>query len=151
MLNWFPPLLFQRIRVEEISDDFRYCRIRVKKSWLTRNLHGATFGGTIFTGADPAYAVMFWQIFARRGEQVQAWLKSASIQYKRPAWSSLVYEYRISEEDVEGMAAEMEESGRTVREHVLDAVDEAGDVCATVTSVTYLRRVREGQKEASGY
>ena len=151
MLNWFPPLLFQRICVEEISDDFRYCRIRVKKSRLTQNLHGATFGGTIFTGAAPAYAVMFWQIFARRGEQVQAWLKSASIDYKRPAWTSLVYEYRISEEDIEGMAAELEENGRAVREHVLDAVDEAGDVCATVTSVTYLRKVREGQKEASGY
>ena len=41
MLNCFPPLLFQRIRIEEFSDDFRYCRIRVKKSFLSRNLHGA--------------------------------------------------------------------------------------------------------------
>jgi acyl-coenzyme A thioesterase PaaI-like protein len=151
MLNWFPPLLFQRIRVEEISEDFRYCRIRVRKSWLTRNLHGATFGGTIFSGADPAFAVMFWQVFARRGESVQAWLKSARIEYLRPAWSSLVYEYRISEEEVEGMARELEERGTGLVEHVLEAVDEGGVVCARVVTVTYLRRLREGQREASGY
>ena len=100
MLNCFPPLFFQRIRIEEFSDDFRYCRIRVKKSWLSRNLHGATFGGTIFSGADPAFGIMYWQVFAQRGERVQAWIKSARIRFQKPARSSLVYEYRITDEDV---------------------------------------------------
>lgn len=150
-MNVFPPLLFQRIRVEEISEDFRYCRIRVKKSWLTRNLHGATFGGTIFTGADPAFGVMFWQVFARRGERVQAWLKSAQVKFLKPARSSLVYEYRISEEDVEVMARDLAERGTAVREHTLEAVDEDGVVCARVVTVTYLRRVAAGELEASGY
>ncbi len=151
MLNWFPPLLFQRIRVEEVSEDFQYCRIRVKKSWLTRNLHGAIFGGTIFSGADPAFGIMYWQVFARRGEQVQAWIKSAHVQFQKPAWTSLVYEYRILEEDVEAMVRDLDANGKAVRDHVLLAKDDSGEVCATVTIETYIRRLREGQKEASGY
>jgi len=151
MLNWFPPLLFQRIKILEVSEDFRYCRVRVKRSWLNRNLHGAIFGGTIFSGADPAYGIMYWQVFARRGEQVQAWIKSAQVQFQKPAWSSLVYEYRIEEEDVAAMVRDLDANGKAVRSHVLEAKDESGEVCATVTIETYLRRLREGQKEASGY
>ena len=151
MLNCFPPLLFQRIRIEEFSDDFRYCRIRVKKSFLSRNLHGATFGGTIFSGADPAFGIMYWQVFAQKGERVQAWIKSARIRFQKPARSALLYEYKISDEDVAVMEAGLAERGTAVREHLLEARDEEGDVCASVHIETYLRRLPDGEKEASGF
>ena len=151
MLNCFPPLLFQRIRIEEFSDDFRYCRIRVKKSFLSRNLHGATFGGTIFSGADPAFGIMYWQVFAQKGERVQAWIKSARVRFQKPARSALLYGYKISDEDVAVMEAGLAERGTAVREHLLEARDEEGDVCASVHIETYLRRLPDGEKEASGF
>ena len=151
MLNCFPPLLFQRIRIEEFSDDFRYCRIRVKKSFLSRNLHGATFGGTIFSGADPAFGIMYWQVFAQKGERVQAWIKSARVRFQKPARSALLYEYKITDEDVAVMEAGLAERGTAVREHLLEARDEEGDVCASIHIETYLRRLPDGEKEASGF
>lgn len=85
LLSLYPPFLFQGIRVVELDPRFSYCRLRVARSWLTRNLYGTTFGGTIFSAADPIHAVLYWQRFARRGERVQTWLRSATIRYMRAA------------------------------------------------------------------
>ncbi len=43
MLNLYPPLLFQRIRVVRIGPGFRSGQVRVGHGLLTRNLHGTTF------------------------------------------------------------------------------------------------------------
>ena len=67
MLNLWPPFLFQGIRVLDIENDFLSARIRVRRSILTRNLMGTTFGGALASAADPFYPILYWR-----------WLKSAS-------------------------------------------------------------------------
>jgi len=151
LLNLYPPFLFNRIRVLEFGAGFRACRVRVSHSVLTRNLQGTTFGGTIFSAADPFYALMYWQIFARRGQRVQAWLKSARVDYRRPAASALSLEFRLSEEEIERAISAVESEGRFVRSYLVEAVDRDGEVCAEIETEVYLRRPRAGQKELSGF
>lgn len=67
LLNLYPPFLFQRVRIARIAEGFLACDVRVKKSFLTRNLQGTTFGGTIYSAADPIYALLLWQAVAHRG------------------------------------------------------------------------------------
>jgi acyl-coenzyme A thioesterase PaaI-like protein len=151
MLNLYPPFLFNRIRVLEFGAEFTTCRVRVARSVLTRNLQGTIFGGTIFSAADPFYALMFWQIFARRGERVQAWLRSANIRYLRPAATALTLEFRLTDAQVREATEQMKRAGRFVRSFHTAAVNREGTVCAEIETEVYLRRPRDDQPEASAF
>lgn len=151
VLNHYPPWWFQRIRVVQLSDDFHYGRVEVKRSLLTRNLNGTTFGGSIFAAADPLYPIMYWQIFARRGEKVQVWLKAGQMDYKKPAGTTLSLEFRIRPDEVDAVAADLDAKGKAVRVHPIEAVDRQGTVCAAGENVVYVRRLAEAQKEVSGF
>lgn len=151
LLNHYPPWFFNRIRVVELADDFRYCRVRVHRSLLTRNLNRTIFGGTIFSAADPIYPVLYWQIFARRGERLQVWLKGSTIDYRKPAATDLTLEFRLGEEDIAAARADLEARDKSIRVHRAEAVDVAGDACAVVDCVVYLRRLQRDQKPVSGF
>ncbi|HJP00592.1 MAG TPA: YiiD C-terminal domain-containing protein [Planctomycetota bacterium] len=143
MLNVFPPLLLQRIRIVSVGSDFRTCRVRIALSFLTRNLNGATFGGTIFSAADPIVATLFWQLFARRGVAVETWLQGGSVRYEKPATTALTMDVSLSEEEIESAAAELEQRGRFRRTYEIEAHDTHGDVCARITTEVYVRIPRE--------
>lgn len=151
MLNLYPPLLFHRVRVLEFGPDFQACRVEVVRSRLTRNLQGTIFGGTIFCAADPIYAIMYWQIFAHRGQRVQAWLKSARIRYLKPAASTLTLEFRLSDDQVSEAEAALEREGRFSKTYAVDAVDRSGEICASAETEVYIRRPRTGQREWSAF
>lgn len=151
MLNFYPPLLFQRIRVREISPDYRRCRVVVKRSLLTRNLHGTTFGGTLFSACDPIYPVLYWQVFAREGERLQVWLKAAEVDYRKPAATDLELRFELGEEDLDAAREGLAARGRVVRIHSTEAVDREGEACAVFKTVVFLRRTGAGRPEVSGF
>jgi hypothetical protein len=150
-LNLYPPFLFGRTRVVHVDEEFRGCTVRVRPSLLTRNLQGTIFGGTIFSAADPFHALLLWQVFARRGIRVQAWLKSARIDYLRPAASELTLEFALSEEDIEAARVAIERDGRFARTFRTEAIDREGGVCSVIETEVYLRRPRKAQPDMSGF
>ena len=150
-LNLYPPFLFGRTRVVRIGRDFRSCTVRVKPSLLTRNLQGSIFGGTIFSAADPFHALLYWQVFAHRGLRVQAWLRSARIEYRRPASSDLTFEFELSEEDIVEAQSGLDRDGRFAKTFTTEAIDREGRVCSVIHTEVYLRRPREEQRDTSGF
>jgi acyl-coenzyme A thioesterase PaaI-like protein len=151
ILTLYPPLLFQRVRVLEVGRGFRSARVRVSRSLLTRNLNGTTFGGSIFSAADPIYPVLYWQALARRGERVQVWLKGAAVEYLKPAASDLLLEFAVSEADLDQASSALRRDGRFARTHLVRALDDGGLACAEIRTEVYVRRPREGQRELSGF
>ena len=151
MLNLYPPLLFNAVRVVKLSPDFHHCRVRVARVPWTRNLQGTVFGGTIFSAADPFMAVLFWQIFAHRGQRVQAWLRRARVHYKKPAASALTLDFRLTVEEIDEAAAALGERGRFARFYSTEAIDRAGDVCCSVETEVYLKVPGAGQREVSAF
>ena len=152
MLNLYPPLLFNRVRVVSIDPGYRAARVRVARSIFTRNLNGTTFGGTIFTAADPIHAVLYWQIFARRGEKLQVWLKTARIDYRRPAKGTLELVFSVADEDIDTALEDLDRRGRALRSHTVEAIDPSdGTICAVIETEVYMRRLRPGQREVSGF
>jgi hypothetical protein len=109
------------------------------------------FGGTIFAAADPFFAMLYWQVLARRGLRVQAWIKGARIEYLKPAESELTIDFALTEEDVAGAQRALEREGRYSRTHTARAVDRQGQVCAVIELVVYLRRPRGGQREVAAF
>ena len=142
MLNLYPPFLFQRVRLATVSPDFRSALVEVRRSLFNRNLHGTTFGGSIYSAADPIAAVLYWQIFAHAGERVESWLAGARVAFRKPAASHLRMRFEISEDDLSAVRAALAREGRARRVHRVEAVDREGEVCAEIETEVYLRQPR---------
>lgn len=151
ILNLYPPLFLQGTRVTRLDKDLRYCEVQVRRRLWTKNLNGTTFGGTIFAAADPVYPLLYWQLFARRGEKLQVWLKGATIDYQKPAATTLTLKFELGDADLEAALADLDARGKSIREHRIEAVDASGEICAVVNSLVYMRRLRQGQQEVSGF
>jgi acyl-coenzyme A thioesterase PaaI-like protein len=147
-LRWlmlaYPPLLFQRIQVLEIDPGFRRAQVRVRRSILSRNLQGSTFGGTIYAAVDPFHALLLWQVCAHQGIRVQAWMKEAVITFLRPAESHLTIEFTLDDRTVDDALRAVRESGRFAQIFEVQALDEQGSVCASVR--TDIRILRPGRR-----
>ena len=55
ILNLFPPLLFNRISIKSISEDFKQVHVQIRYSWMNKNFNRTIFGGTISSAIDPTY------------------------------------------------------------------------------------------------
>ena len=139
LLNLYPPFFFGRIRIKRVSKDYKEIDVRVRKSIWNKNLASTIFGGTIFSAADPFYPLMYWQSFAHKyNEHVYVWLKSAEIQYLKPADSSLLLRFRISEEDIEAAYTSLRERGKHNAHHEVLAYNQENVLCARVKIVAYI-------------
>ncbi|MDA1259322.1 MAG: YiiD C-terminal domain-containing protein [Planctomycetota bacterium] len=148
ILRAFPPIFFQRIVPGHFSEDFLTARVRVKRSIFTRNLNGTTFGGTIYSAADPVFALMYWQALARRGVATRSWLIAARAQYRKPATTSLALDFHLTESDLDSAEEELRRRGKSVRVHQVEARDEHGVVCAELELVTFLRLLGAQERPA---
>lgn len=145
-MNLYPPLLINRIVIKRISKDYREVDVVIKKSLLNRNLQGTIFGGTIFSAADPFYALMYWQNFNLSGIKCEAWLKSAEIDYLKPGKTSLLAQFRLSEEDIREAGEAIQNNHKFEKWHEVNLIDRSGEVVAKVKTLVYLRKARNEDK-----
>jgi acyl-coenzyme A thioesterase PaaI-like protein len=145
-LKWamclYPPLLFQRIWVRKVHKDFMGVDVRINRSLFTSNLGKSIFGGTIFSAADPFYALLFGQIMQRRNFKVTVWLKSAQISYLKPGRTDLNYTILINEQMLEEMGDALKREGKFVKAYPIQIFDTNGELCATATNEVYLRNLK---------
>tara|TARA_B110000003_G_C16471887_1_gene466024 strand:- start:155 stop:634 length:480 start_codon:yes stop_codon:yes gene_type:complete len=138
-LNIFPPLFFNRIVLKEISDDFLFMRVILKKAIFNINLHKTIFGGSIFSACDPYFPTMYYHIFAKKNRKLIIWLKSAEIQYLRPADSSLELKFNISETEIKHAEKILNDKGKFEIWHNVKAINKKGVICANANMLIYLR------------
>ena len=139
IFNFYPPLFVNRTKVIYVSNDFKEVDAVLRFSLMNRNFNGSIFGGSIFMAADAYYPIMYCAALSNRNVQSKAWLKQAEIDYLKPAYSDLIYKYRLSDEDINNAEAAIKESGRFKEWHTVEAVDKEGDVCAHIKLLSYLR------------
>ena len=139
VLNIFPPLLFNRIVLKEISDDFMQMRVVIRRALFNINFHKTRFGGTIFSACDPYFPTMYYHIFAKKNRKLIIWLKSAEIQYLRPADTSLKLHFIITKEDIALAEKALDEIGKFEIWHTVEAINKKGIVCAKAKMLVYLR------------
>ena len=89
ILNLYPPLFFNRIRVKKISLDFKEINVVLKKSIFNINFHKTIFGGSIFSACDPNFPSMYYNIFKLKNKKLIIWVKDAEIKYIQPATSNI--------------------------------------------------------------
>lgn len=135
-LNLWPPFLFSGISVREISKDFRYTKVRLKKKVLTSNYVGTLFGGSLFAMTDPFFMLM---ILRNLGESYIVWDKRSEIEYVSPGKSTVFAEFHLREEDLEEIKGEVASSGKYLKWFEVDIKSKDGTVVAKVKKQIYVR------------
>ena len=146
ILNIYPPLLFNRIALKEISEDFMQMRVVVRKSLFNINFHKTIFGGSIFSACDPYFPTMYYHIFAKKGRKLIVWLKSAKIQYLKPADSNLKLYFKISKENIKIAEDTLNKKGKIEIWHTVEAINKMGIICAKANMQIYLRDDKKKEK-----
>jgi hypothetical protein len=126
LINLYPPMLFNGVRVLYISKDFTSLKLRIRRTLFTRNHSGSIFGGSLFSAVDPFYALMFWQIFQQEEINCSTWLKSAEIKYLKPANKKLYASLFISEEEKKQALLTIKSQGRFDAHYTIYLVDKEG-------------------------
>ena len=124
-------------RLKFIAEDWSEVRLELLLSWRTRNYVGTIFGGSIYGAVDPIYMLM---LIRRLGPEFIVWDKSASIQFKKPGKETLRAQFVVSDEELAAIRAALETRRSIDRTYTVELKDAAGNVCATVEKVIYIRR-----------
>lgn len=142
LLRIYPPFFFQRIWVKSIFEDFKGIDVKIYKGPLNINSNKTIFGGTIFSAIDPIYPLLLDQAFRAKGmKNTVAWLKSAKIDYLRPARTDLQFSVRLQDDEIENAYNTIQENGKIVKTFTTDIFDKNGVKCAVSTNEIYIRNL----------
>lgn len=141
LMRLYPPFLIQRIWVTKIYKNFSGIDVKINRSLITSNLGKATFGGTIFSATDPFYAMLFGQLMMRKGFRITVWLKSAQIQYIKPAVKDLYFSIRITEDMITEAETLLKEKGKYIKSLPIEVYNKQGELCVTALNEVYIRNL----------
>ena len=150
-MRFYPPLFCQRIWVKSFDKGFTGVEVKINKSVLNKNYNHSIFGGTIFTAADPFYALLFDQLLQRRGFKVRVWLKSAQIDYLKPGRTDLHYKITISDEQIAEAEEILNTVGKYVKAFPIEMYNTEGELCVTVSNEVYIRNLYVGENKTIAY
>ena len=136
-LNIFPPLFFNRILLKHISSDYREINVLLKKSIFNINYYKSIYGGSIFSACDPYFPIMYYHIFKNR--KLIVWVKSAEINYIKPAYSSLKLNFKIQDSQIKEIEQALFKNGKHEIINEVKAINLENVICAEAKITVYLR------------
>lgn len=137
--NRYPAYRQSGARVVHIAEDFREITVRLPLNRSTRNLHGTTYGGAMYSAIDPLHAVI---VAKHLGPDYQVWLKSAQIDFRRPGRSDLFAHARVSQRELEEIREALQHTNKLDRTFTLNLADQAGEISAHFALTVHIRRRR---------
>ncbi|MFZ4262270.1 DUF4442 domain-containing protein [Sphingobacterium sp. HJSM2_6] len=139
-LRFYPPFFFQRIWVRHIFTGFLGADLKVNKSILNINSNKTIFGGTIFSAIDPMYPILLDQYFKKQGiQRTVAWLKTAHIDYIKPAKHHLFFSIRLDENELKQALVSIKTNGKIVKTFRTQVFDKNNLLCAIAHNEIYIR------------
>jgi len=141
-MNLWPPFLFTGIRVEEISPDYRYARVRMRLRPWNRNSFGTHFGGSLFAMTDPFWVLL---LLHRLGGEHVVWDQAGEIEFVAPGRGTVHAEFRLTDSHVEQVLEQTRSGEKALIWFDTDVVGQDGNVIARVRKQVYARRKRGKQ------
>lgn len=138
LLNIWPPLFGTGIRITEISDDWSKGRLELRLNRLTANMHGAAFGGALFSMTD----VLFGTLVMQRLDvnKYEAWTRTGSFEFIRPGRRGAYLEVEVDDEMVAKLKAETEGGYSTVIPYTSVIRNRDGSLVGIGQQELYVRR-----------
>ncbi|MGH6943597.1 MAG: PaaI family thioesterase [Geminicoccaceae bacterium] len=137
--NWFPCYRRTGARITYVSGDLLEVRIRLPLNWRTRGYWGVIFGGSMYGALDPVLLVM---LAKNLGPDYMVWDKTATIEFKKPARSTLYATFRVEPDEIARIKQALGREPRILRTYSVDLVDQNGTVHASCVKTLHIRRRR---------
>ncbi|TWU27407.1 DUF4442 domain-containing protein [Bythopirellula polymerisocia] len=142
MMNLWPPLWGQGIRIVYISPDFRKVRTRLLFRWYNRGNPGTQFGGALFSMTDPFYSIM---LMKNLGDGFVVWDQSATIAFLRPVRETVEASFLLTDEHLE-IVHQRTVKGENCSLELPVAIDTLGGArVASVTRTLHIQRSRDAK------
>ena len=141
--NIWLPYLGAGVRVLEVSSDFRYIKVCLKRTWYNANYVGTQFGGSIYAMTDPFYMLMLLNIL---GDRYVVWDKAACVDFVKPGRTALFAEFRLDEEFIELVKTKTASNEKYIFDLPVEVRDDSGQVVATVKKTIYVRLKKEASR-----
>ena len=128
-MSLWPPYVGAGIRVRKISPDFRLIDVEMKLRFWNQNYVGTHFGGSLFSMVDPFFMLM---VMENLGKGYSVWDKAASIRFKKPGKGTVTARFRLTQEQVDHIRAQVEADTKSEPRFTVEVKDESGEVVAQV-------------------
>jgi acyl-coenzyme A thioesterase PaaI-like protein len=140
MMNLWPPLWGQGIRIQYISSDFREIRTRLVFRWYNRGNPGTQFGGALFSMTDPFYSIM---LLKNLGDGFTVWDQAATIAFLRPAREPVEACFLLRDKDIQTVHQQTLQGESCSLEFPVAINTLSGTRVASVTRTLHIRRLPE--------
>ncbi|MBZ5588875.1 MAG: DUF4442 domain-containing protein [Acidobacteriia bacterium] len=139
MMNFYPPFLGAGIRVRRTGPDRRTYEVRMRLTFLNRNVVGSHFGGSLYAMCDPFFMLI---LIPALGPGYVVWDKAATIRFLRPGRGTVRATFDIPESRVEEIRRAADTEGRVEPVFTARVLGDDGSVVAEVAKTLYVRRRR---------
>ena len=136
LLELYPPFVPMRIKVLEITKDWRTVRILLPLNARSRNPGGVMFGGYQAALADPIAALACARVFP--GYSV--WTRAMSISFDHGGNSDLEMRFALTLEQENAIRIELERKGRSTPTFEYGYFRSDGVRCTAVRNTVAIRR-----------
>ncbi|WMS86435.1 DUF4442 domain-containing protein [Pleionea litopenaei] len=139
LFNIWPPYLGAGLKVLEITEQWDYARVKLRKGRLNSNYFGTAYGGSLYSMTDPFYALL---LVNQLGRDYIVWDKGATIKYIRPGTTDVYCEFKLSPEKVLEIKQLTDQQEKYEPEFEVDIFDANQQLVAKVTKILHVRRKR---------
>ncbi len=146
LLNFWPPFWFNGIQVQELADDYRYCKVCLSDRPWRRNINSSQFGGSMFAMTDPIYPLM---LMGSLGKAYIVWDKKADIDFIKPGRGRLTAEFWLSDATLDAIKKATEDGDKHFPEFRVLVKDGQGDVVCEVNRTVYIRKKPQHRPQVS--
>ncbi len=146
ILNLWPPYLGSGIRVLEISENWDYARVKLRKGLINTNYFGTAYGGSLFSMTDPFYVLLLTN---RLGRNYIVWDKGASIKYISPGKTHVFCEFKLSQQQIDEIRAHADANDKHEPRFEVDVFDTDGNLVAKVEKTLHVKRKSHASRQSS--
>lgn len=137
LLNFWPPFLFNGIRVVELAEDYRYAKVTLNDRPWRRNINSSQFGGAMFAMTDPIYPLM---VMGALGKEYLVWDKRADIDYIKPGKGKLIAEFFLHDATIQEIQQATAQGDKYFPEFVVHVKNQQQEVVCEVNRTLYVRK-----------
>lgn len=95
------------------------------------------FGGSLYALTDPFYALLIRENLEK---EVEVWVKSARIQFRRPGRGKVHALFELKNEQLEKIRADLSAHPKSEPEFHIEVLDSRGKLVAEVSQVVHVKR-----------
>lgn len=134
-LQWHPPFWLMRIKVTQLTEDWRKIQIKLPKTAISRNNYGGVFGGFQASLADPIAVVACSHIFP--GHSI--WTRELSLDFQQQPNTDITLHFELSKQLEQQIRDDLATKGRSTPTFEMYYKRTDGQICTVIKNTIAIR------------